>query len=244
MTLSEVRAERLQAALRSMPMFRGIPPRERSRLEAIATLRDYQRGEAVWSAGDMPEAFTLIARGRIKIVGHGPGGDVILEIFGVGEPVGAIAVYDRIPYPASAVALEPVSLIRIPVTEYFDLLDRHPEFTRAVMRELTRLSIALARKLGEMRGQRVDARIARLFLSLAERMGRKTGEAIEIPLHITRQEIAELIGTTVESAIRVMSRWGREGLVITGESGFRIPSLERLRAVVAEPNLEGPGCEP
>src|SRR5262245_19294261 len=203
MTTSEVRAERLRAALRSMPMFRGLAPRELSRLEAIATLRDYQRGETVWSAGDAAEFFTLIARGRIKIVGHGPGGDVILEIFDVGEPVGAIAVYDRIPYPASAVALEPVTMIRLPATEYFDLLDRHPEFTRAVMKELTRLSIALTRKLGEMRGQRVDARIARLFLALAERMGRPVDETIEIPLALTRQEIAELVGTTVESAIRV-----------------------------------------
>jgi len=233
-----VRAERLHAALRSMPMFRGLPPRELSHLEAIATLRDYRRGETVWNAGDAPEFFTLIVRGRVKIVGHGPGGDVILEIFDVGEPVGAIAVYDRRPYPASAIALEPVAMIRIPATEYFDLLDRHPEFTHAVMRELTRLSIALTRKLGEMRGQRVDARIARLFLALAERMGRPEGTAVEIPLALTRQEIAELVGTTVESAIRVMSRWGREDLVVTGESGFRIPSIARLRDVVAETNGE------
>jgi CRP-like cAMP-binding protein len=75
-------------------------------------------------------------------------------------------------------------------------------------------------------------------------MGRSAGAAVEIPLDLTRQEIAELVGTTVESAIRVMSRWGREGLVITEESGFRIPSIERLRAVVAEPNLEGPACGP
>ena len=235
---ADVRAERLQAALRSMPMFRGLPPRELAHLEAIATLRDYRRGETMWSAGDAPEFFTLIVRGRVKIVGHGPGGDVILEIFDVGEPVGAIAVYDRRPYPASAIALEPVSMIRIPATEYFDLLDRHPEFTRAVMRELTRLSLALTRKLGEMRGQRVDTRIARLFLALAERMGRTAGTAVEIPLALTRQEIAELVGTTVESAIRVMSRWGREGLVVTEESGFRIPSIARLGTLVAEPDGE------
>ena len=59
-----------------------------------------------------------------------------------------------------------------------------------------------------MRGQRVDARIAHLFLSLAERMSRKTGATIEISLQLTRQEIADLVGTTVESAIRVMSRAG------------------------------------
>ncbi|HET9326319.1 MAG TPA: Crp/Fnr family transcriptional regulator [Candidatus Eisenbacteria bacterium] len=231
MARSEIREERLSVALRSTPMFRGLSPAELARLKAIASLRDYARGETIWSAGDSADAFTLIVKGRVKIVRHGAGGDVILEIFDVGEPVGAIAVYDGIPYPASAIAIEAVTLIRIPRTEYFHLLDKHPEFARAVMRELTRLSIALTRKLGDMRGQRVEMRIARLFLTLAARMGRPAGEGVEIPIQLTRQEVAELVSTTVESAIRTLSRWGREELVITRESSFTIPSLARLKAV-------------
>lgn len=244
MTRSPITAERLRVALRSLPMFRGLPPAEFSRVEAIAALRDYERGEALWHAGDAAEALTLIVRGRVKIVGHGAGGDVILEIFGVGEPVGAIAVYDGIPYPASAVALEPVTLVRIRRADYFDLLERHPEFGRAVMRELTRLTLALTRKLGDMRGQRVESRIARLFLTLAERMGRPAEGGVEIPLALTRLEVAELVGTTIESAIRVLSRWGREGVVITRESSFLVPSLERLQGLGDVADHGGPACEP
>jgi CRP-like cAMP-binding protein len=39
---------------------------------------------------------------------------VILEIFGEGEPVGSIAVYNYMPYPASAIALEDVSILALP----------------------------------------------------------------------------------------------------------------------------------
>jgi hypothetical protein len=46
------------------------------------------------------------------------------------------------------------------------------------------------------------------------------------------------VGTTVESAIRVLSRWGREELLISGRGRFLIPSVERLRAEVEEP-MEG-----
>src|SRR5262245_19426579 len=95
MARSEIREERLIAALRSTPMFRGLSPAELARLQAIAALRDYDRGETLWSAGDAAEAFTLIVRGRVKIVRHGAGGDVILEIFDVGEPVGAIRSEER-----------------------------------------------------------------------------------------------------------------------------------------------------
>jgi CRP-like cAMP-binding protein len=213
-------------------MFRGLTAEDQKKIAALATLKDYERGEFLWREGDEAAFLTVIVRGRVKIVRHAESGDVILELFGEGEPVGAIAVYNYIPYPASAVSLELVTLLQIPRREYFELLDRHPDFARALIRELTKLTIALTRKVEEMRGQRVDVRIGRLFLTLAERMGQPTAEGIEIRLQLSRQEIADLVGTTVESAIRVMSRWGSEQLLLTGEKRFVIPSRERLLAVV------------
>lgn len=228
---AEIVADRLMTALRSLPMFRGLSQEDRQRIGRVAVLRDYDRGEFLWRAGEPAAHLTLIVRGQVKIVRHTEAGDVILEIFGVGEPVGAIAVYNGIPYPASAACMEPTTLVLIPRADYFDLLDRHPDFARSIIRELTRLTLALTRKLAEMRGQRVDVRIARLFLTLAERMGRTTDQGIEIPLQLSRQEIAEMVGTTVESAIRVMSRWGREGVLVTGEKRFVVPSRETLEQI-------------
>jgi CRP/FNR family transcriptional regulator len=89
----------------------------------------------------------------------------------------------------------------------------------------------MARKLKEMKGQKVDGRIAQLFLTLAERMGKETKAGTEIGMTLSRQEVADLVGTTVESAIRVLSRWGREKIVVTGENRFTIPSMDRLREI-------------
>jgi CRP-like cAMP-binding protein len=221
-----------------MPMFRGLPEADQRRIESIAALREVPKGGAVWTAGDAADSLTLIVKGRVKIVRHGAAGDVLLEIFDRGEPVGAVAVYNRIPYPASAVAMEPSTLLCLPAAEWFDLLERHPALSRGLILELTRLNLSLARKLEEMRGQRVEVRIAQLFLGLVERAGRQTPEGTEIPIPLSRQEVAEMVGTTVESAIRTLSRWNREGLLITGERRFLVPACDRLRAV-AEGRAEG-----
>ena len=223
--------ERVLHAVRSLPVFRGLSPDDQRRVSALATLREYQRGDHLWREGDPAESLTLIVRGRVKIVRKAEAGDVILEIFGEGEPVGAIAVYNYMPYPASAVCLEPVTLLVLPRRDYFELLDRHPDFARAIIRELTKLVVALTRKLEEMRGQKVEVRIAQLFLTLAERMGKETKTGIEIPIQLSRQEVADLVGTTVESAIRVLSRWGQEKVLITGEGRFLLPSRERLSRI-------------
>jgi len=225
------RAERIQSALRTIPMFRGLGEEVHRQLMAIATLRDHRRGDFLWHEGEDSEWLTLIVRGRVKIVREAVSGDVILEIFGEGEPVGSIAVYNYMPYPASAVALEDVTIFALPRRDYFELLDRQPEFARGIIRELTKLNVALTRKLAEARGQRVDVRMAQLFLALSSRMGKEVDGGIEIPLQLSRQEIADLVGTTVESAIRVMSRWGREGIVVTKEKSFFVPSRYRLAAV-------------
>jgi CRP-like cAMP-binding protein len=218
-------------AIRSIPIFRGLSADDQRRIAALATIRQYRRGDYLWRSGDPAESLTLILHGRVKIVREGDSGDVILEIFGEGEPVGAIAVYNYMPYPASAICLEPVTLVVLPRRDYFELLDRNPDFARAIIRELTKLVVSLTRKLEDMRGQRVEVRIAQLFLVLAERMGNETKQGIEIAIQLSRQEIADLVGTTVESAIRVLSRWGHERVVITGERRFVIPSHERLVAI-------------
>lgn len=231
-------AERLQLALSALPMFKDLPGTLRLRVESMATLLEADKGDELWHAGDAAEHLTVIVNGRIKVVRHADTGDVILEIFGAGETVGAVAVYNRVPYPATAIAMEPSVLLRLPRRDWFDLIEHDSGFSRGMMLELTRLNMALTRKLAAMHGSRVDARVAGLFLSLAERMGRDTPDGVVIPLALSRQEIAELVGTTVESAIRVMSRWNREGLLITSRERFVIPDREQLRA---EANLTDEG---
>jgi CRP-like cAMP-binding protein len=221
--------ERLQAALAVLPMFRELSPPLRARVAAMATLQDVDKGDAVWHAGDSPDSLTMVVEGRVKIVKHAEAGDVILEMFGPGEVAGVVALYNQIPYPATAIAMEPSMLLRLPRRDWFDLLERDPAFTRAVLLAMTRLNMALTRKLASMHGTRVQARVATLFLSLADRMGRDTPEGIEIPIALSRQEIAETVGTTVETAIRVMSRWNREGVLLTGRDRFVIPDREQLK---------------
>jgi CRP-like cAMP-binding protein len=222
-------AERVDAALAAIPIFRELAPPLRERVARLATLEDVDKGSVLWNAGDPADSLTVVVSGRIKIVRHADAGDVLLEIFGPGEPAGVVAVYNQIPYPATAIALEPTTLLRLPRRDWFDLLERDAGFTRAILLAMTRLNMALTRKLASMHGTRIPSRIATLFLTLAARMGREGPGGVEIPIALSRQEIAESVGTTVETAIRVMSRWNREGLLLTERERFVIPDRERLR---------------
>jgi len=218
---------------RSVPLFQSLNEAERQLLAPVCRVRGYERGEAVFEEGEPATDLCFVLIGQVKVVKAAPGRDVILGLFGPGEPVGAVAVFEGNRYPASAIALEPSSILRVPEREFFATIDAHPEMTRRLLQGLMLRQFEISRRLTDLTGP-VEWRIARLFVMLAERLGKRHGAAVTIPLALSRQEIADLTATTVESAIRVMSRWGREGLVTTEADGFTIPDLEALRVAARE----------
>ena len=223
--------------LQSTPLYRRVPPDDRHRLAAATFVRRYARGETVFSEGDAADAFITIAEGRVKVFKTTPAGkDVILEIFGAGDPLGALAVYEDRPYPASAVALEDTLCLLIRKQDFYALLEAHPSLVRSLLQGMTRRLVELTNRLAELTGGRVEPRFARLFLKLADQMGRPAdAEGVLIPLHLSRQELADLTGTTIETCIRIMSRWGKEGIVRTGkEEGFTVLDRGALEAIALE----------
>jgi CRP-like cAMP-binding protein len=214
----------------SVPILAPLRAEDRAALDPLCELRAYQKGETLFEEGEPALHIHFLFVGRVKIVKAAPDRDLILEILGPGEPVGAVAVFEQRPFPASAVALEPSGTISIPEREFFQLTEKRPEITRRLLAGLTLRLMALNQRLADMTGS-VEYRAARLFATLTERAGQNRAGGVFVPIHLSRQDIADLVGTTIETAIRVMSRWQKDGLVETEKDGFLIRQPEVLRAM-------------
>lgn len=219
--------------LGGVPLYSRLSSEDRQHLAAVTRSKVFARGEVIFSEGDPAKIFYTVARGRVKVFKTTPWGkDVILEIFGPGDPLGAIAVYENRPYPASALALEETVCLLIGKDDFFRLLETHPPLVRGLLLSMTHRLIDLTRRLAELTGGRVEPRFARLFLKLAEEMGRPEPKGgVRIPLALSRQELADLTGTTIETCIRIMSRWGKEALVSTDKTGFIVQDRESLEEI-------------
>ncbi len=213
--------------LESVPTFAGLTAEDRKVLGPLCRVRAYAKGETIFSEGEPARELSFVVLGRAKVVKAAPGRDIILGLFGPGEPLGMVAVFEGTPFPATAVALEPSTIVHVPEKEFFAALGEHPGLVRRLVQGLMTRQLELTKRLADLTGH-VDARIARLFLMLSEKVGRREGKGVFIGVALSRQEIADLAATTVETAIRVMSRWGKEGLVETREEGFFVPDLPAL----------------
>jgi CRP-like cAMP-binding protein len=225
----------LDALLRVTPVFRKLAADDRLTVAAVADLKQYGKGEVIFEQGAPSDVFYTIASGRVKIFKRfASGKELILEVFGPGDPLGAIATYDGRPFPASAAALEDTTCVAIPRADFFALLERHPSLVRGLLLGMTVRLVELTNRIGELSGGRIEPRFARLFLKLGSQMGREERGGIFIPLALSRQELADMTGTTIETAIRIMSRWGKQDVVRSEKDGFVILDRKTLETVGAE----------
>jgi len=224
--------ESLDEVLKRSALFRRLTPEDRQRLAAVTSMKAFDKGAALFGEGDESDLLYTVVTGSVKVFKMTPRGtDVILELFGPGDPVGAVAVYESRRYPASAVALEPTTCFVIPRTAFFSLLEAYPSMVRGLLVGLTHRLVELTNRLTELSGGRVEGRLARFFLKLAGDMGQTRPAGTFIALTLSRQELADMIGTTIETSIRIMSRWGKEGIVLTEKDGFIVadrPALESI----------------
>ena len=220
--------------LAQISLFGRVNAEDRDRLAAVAQLRNYDRGDSVFQEGDPSDFFLIVVTGRVKVFKRTPSGnDRILEIFGPGGPLGAVAAYEARPYPASAEAMETTTCLLIPRQAFFALLEQHPSLVRGLLGSLSHRLVELTTRLAELTGGRVESRFARLFLKLADQLGRPERGGVFIPLPLARQELADLTGTTIETCIRIMSRWGKDDIVRTEKEGFVVLDKAALAAIGA-----------
>ena len=220
--------------LRRLPFFRRLSAELRGRVAGVSRIKTYERGQLIFAEGDPSDAFMVIVSGRVKVFKATPAGkEIILEIFGEGDPLGAVAVYEGAPFFASALAVETAEVLRIEQPVFFRMLEQEPALVRGLLSGLTIRLAELTRRLAELSGARVEARFARLFLKLCDQIGRAERGGMFLPMPLSRQELADLTGTTIETAIRIMSRWQKEDLLRTEKDGFVVVDRDALEEAAA-----------
>jgi CRP/FNR family transcriptional regulator len=218
--------------LRSNAVFAGLPPREVDALAAVARHEQHRAREFVFMEGDPALWLCIVRSGHVKILRQArTGREVVLELLGPGEVFGGVAVIERRAYPASAQATEPTVVMKLPADAIVALAERYPSIIRAMALMIGQRLRAAHDSVRSLAVDPVEARLAAALLRLVEREGKRQPGGIALPFHLTRQSLADMAGTTVETAIRVVSRWMRDGVVVDADGRLVLRDPEVLRAL-------------
>jgi CRP/FNR family transcriptional regulator len=127
--------------------------------------------------------------------------------------------------------MEPSQCLLVERQAFFRLLEQHPTLVRGLLTGLSIRMVELTKRIADLTGGHIDARFARMFLKLADQIGRAERGGVFIPMSLSRQELADLTGTTIETCIRIMSRWGKEDILVTEKDGFIVRDQAALETI-------------
>jgi CRP/FNR family transcriptional regulator len=214
--------------LERMSVFHDLAPRDRQDIQALFHEQRLERDQLIFLEGDPAEYVYIVFEGKVKIVKQAPGGrEMILEVFAPGDIFGgATLLLPR--HPATAVSMDPGVLLCLPRLDYLALLKRFPPMALQII-ELLRQRLSEAHQV--IRGlaiERVETRVVRLLFKLADKAGIPGNDGTRLGVQLTRQDIADMVGCTLETAIRILSRWQKEGLIKTQEGVITILNRQEL----------------
>jgi CRP/FNR family transcriptional regulator len=212
--------------------FRTLSAAERQMVAAATIERAVSAGKMLFSEGEPADGLWAVKDGLVHIVKFGPEGrEIVLEVIPPGELFGAVAALESRAYPASAVAVEPSHVWCLPASLARDLCQKHPTLRSAILGQVTGRLRQAHDRLRSIALERVEQRLARMLLALAEKIGQRRGAMVE--LNVSRQELADMIGTTVETTIRITSKWQQAGIIASSRHRITLSDPEGLQKIVA-----------
>ena len=221
--------------IQKIARFSGISEEARTLLQQQSSMRDYDKGEAIFFEGDPCTHFYFVLRGEVTVFkALESGREMIMDIIRPGEAFGEVALISGDDFPANAMARTEATVMLLGRKDYLDLLERFPEVSRSIIRDLNLRVRSLRHRLEVLGEAGVQSRIAQLLLTYVREIGQAQGDGVMVPVQLSRNEVAGMVGARVETVIRIMSRWHKDNVVHTAPEGFFIPDPNVLRGLISQ----------
>jgi len=209
-------------ALERVEFFRALGPPLLARVRGLIREQRFAPHTTLFIEGQSADALWAVRRGIVRLYKASPDGRLTtLETLAPGEIFGALSALDGDRYPASAESLVDVVAWTLARGTFVRLLAEEPRLGTEILGIVSRRLHAAHERIRALAHDPAPARLARELLRAA-----RNGE-----VRITRRALAEAADTTVETAIRVLRRFHRDGIIrgaVGRVSVIDAPALRRI----------------
>jgi CRP-like cAMP-binding protein len=209
-------------ALSTCQIFKGLTSAEIRELALLAVCVRYTKGSYVFYDGDPAEFFYIAQEGLIKLHKESfSGKSVTFIIATLGDTLNASALSIKKHF-LSAQAMTDATVLRIPRKAYWAFVSKHPSIAIEIVGLVTKGLDTEYNRIVDLIGEEVELRVVHSLFTLASRFGTN--------LMLKREELANYAGTTTETAIRVLSKLRKKGIISSaGRGAIAISNLAKLQ---------------
>ena len=206
--------------LANLPLFEEIAPADLQRLAQGCRLRNFSRGENIFSVGMPCEEFHVTVTGQVKLFALSPSGqEKVIELAGPGISFAEALVFTGKPYIINAQALSESIVLSVGKAAVVREIEDDPRFA---MRMLAGISRRLHGLVHDVQAYSLHNGMQRvigyLLHPLEENLA--TSSALKVSLPVSKATIASRLSITPEYFSRVLHELESAGLIRVDSAKF------------------------
>ncbi len=223
----------LRRALGELPLFAELAPSTLDELAQGTCYVIYQKGQAIFHAGDPATQLHVLVRGQVKLsLNCRNGNERILELLEPGHSFGQAELFIPGNYVVSAFAVKPSEVLAIRRDSLFRVMAQDARIARRVIEVLARRQLETEADLVAQNAWSPGQRLLGYLIELAGPLRQAQGETT-VTLDTSKKLLASRFDMQPETLSRNLRDLSEAGLIVVDRKQIRLRNSEIERYLVA-----------
>jgi CRP-like cAMP-binding protein len=212
-------------------ILKDLPEKDKDFLIQDHTCLLLKKGESVFHEGEKPSGLYCLALGKVKIFKEGIGGrDQIIRMIRPQGLMGYAPIVSATMHAASAVTIEDSAICIFDKNNFLKLLRRNPDISMKMMR-LMALDLTFSNdRTVSLTQKHIRGRLAESLIVLRDTYGFEN-DGKTIRAYVSREDLASLSNMTTSNAIRTLSVFATEAVIVLEGKKIKIVDPGRLEKI-------------
>ena len=212
-------------------MWNALRPEEKRIITENFKYEQYKKNQIIYAEKETPENLYCLLNGKVKLYKSGIGDRVqILRLYRPVQYFGYRAYFAREPYVSTAAAFEPSVIGIIPMKVVEDLVRQNNDLAMFFIHELSRNLGGSDTKIINLTQKHIRGRLAESLLILADNYGYEDDNST-LKIYMSREDLANLSNMTTSNAIRTLTTFVTEKLILVDGRRIKIINEPQLRKI-------------
>lgn len=215
----------------SLSILRDLPEKEKELLLQNHTFATFRKGDTIFHEGEKPVGLYCLASGKVKVTMEGIGGrDQIIRMVSPQGIFGYNAVFTGAIYTATAVALEESSVCIFEKDTFIKILRRNSDLSMRMIKMMASNTTFSNERTVSLTQKHIRGRLAESLLVLRDTFGYED-DGRTIKAYVSREDLASLSNMTTSNAIRTLSMFAEEDIIVLEGKKIKIVDSSKLEKI-------------
>lgn len=195
------------------------------------TIHHFKKNQIIYAEREEPEFLWCLLKGKAKLYKDGVGGrQQITRLISPVQYFGYRAYFANEPYVHTAAAMEASAIGAFPLSVVKDLINGNRDVAWFFLHELSRNLGSSDTRIVNLTQKHIRGRLAEALVVLIDHYGLED-DGVTMRVYMSREDLANLSNMTTSNAIRTLTSFVNEHIIVVDGRQIKILNEHQLRKI-------------